>query len=126
MDLIFVEVLRNFLVLHMLEHISSIPKWNAKVDNYVTSIFGFADNYLTRDGCVLFVYNDNFWVLKDIKSYLENYNFKIHSKFTVFNNMHCTNLEFLAKKKHYLNSTKASYICVSSILTYLFICHKLS
>jgi hypothetical protein len=53
-DLIFVEVLGNFLVLHLLDPIYRIPKWNAKVDNYIASIFGFADNYLTRDGCVFF------------------------------------------------------------------------
>jgi len=99
-DLIFVEVLGNFPIPHLLDLVCSIPKWNARVDNYVTSIFGFVDNYLTRDGCILFLYNDNFWVLKNIKSYLEDYNFKIHSKFTIVNNMHRTNPEFPTKKKN--------------------------
>jgi hypothetical protein len=103
--LIFAEILGNFPILHLLDFVSSIPKWNAKMDNYVTSIFGFADNYLTKDGCIFFLYNDNFWVLKDIKSYLKDYNFKIHSKFIVINNMHRTNPKFPTKKKCYLNST---------------------
>ncbi len=93
MDLIIVEVPRNFPIPHVLDNVLIIPKWNAKVDNYVTSIFGFANKYLVRDGCVFFFYNDNFGVLKDIKSYMENYNFKIHYKFVVINNMHCTNIE---------------------------------
>ncbi len=54
-----------------------------------------------------------------------HYKFKIHSKFVVVNNMHRTNPKF-PNKKHYLNSTKASFIRVSSILTYCSICHRLS
>jgi hypothetical protein len=72
-----VEVPKNFHVPHLLDVVSSIPKWNAKVDNYVASIFGFADKYLGKDGCVFFFYDDDFYVLRDIKSYLENYHFKV-------------------------------------------------
>lgn len=90
------------LVPHLLDPISNIPKWNARVNNYVTSIFKFADKYLVRDGCVFSFYNDDFWVVKDIKSYLENYNFKIHSKFVFVNSMHRTNLEFPMKKVNIL------------------------
>ncbi len=75
----------------MLDLVSTIPKWNVRVDNYVISIFGFVDKYLAWDSCVLFFYDDD-RVLKEIKSYLENYNFKIHSKFVIVNNMPCTNL----------------------------------
>jgi hypothetical protein len=46
---------------------------------------------ILRGMVVLFSYNDNFMVLKDIKLYLENYNFKIHSKFVVINKMHQPN-----------------------------------
>jgi hypothetical protein len=69
-DVIIVENLGNLHVPHVLDHVSSIPKWNAKVDNYVVSIFNFVDKYLARDGSVLiFFYDDDFWVLKNIKSY---------------------------------------------------------
>jgi hypothetical protein len=53
-DLIIVEVPRNLPILHVLDNVSTIPKWNAKVDNYVASIFGFANKYLVRDGCAFF------------------------------------------------------------------------
>jgi hypothetical protein len=86
------------LVPHLLDHVSSIPKWNAKVDNYVASISKFVDKYLARDDCVLFFYDDDFCILKNIKSYLENYNFKIHLKFVIINNMHHANLEFSNEK----------------------------
>jgi hypothetical protein len=90
------------------------------MDNYVISIFGFVDKYLTRDGSIFFYYDDHFWVLKDIKSYLEDYNFKSHSKFVVVNNMHNTNLKFPNKKVTFLsNYNKVSNICVSSILIFL-------
>jgi hypothetical protein len=65
-----------------------------------------------------FFYDDNFRVLKDIKSYFENYNFEIHSKFTMFNKMHWTNPKFpMNKVKIPLNSIKASYVPMSFILT---------
>jgi hypothetical protein len=70
----------NLHVLHVLDLVSSIPKWNVKVDNYIVPIFGFADKYVARDGSIFFFYDDDFQVLKNIKSYLENYNFKIYSK----------------------------------------------
>jgi hypothetical protein len=96
--LIIVEVPGNLPILHLFDVVSNIPKWNAKVDNYVASIFGFVDKYVVRDGCILLFYDDDFCVLKDIKSYLENYDLKIHSKFIVVNEMHRTNLEFPTKK----------------------------
>lgn len=98
MELIIVEIPRNLLISHLVDPISNIPKWKARVDNYVASIFEFVDKYLARDGCILFFYDDNFHVWRDIKSYIENYNFKIHSKFVVVNKMHWTNLEFPMKK----------------------------
>jgi hypothetical protein len=98
----FAKVLGNLPILHLLDAISSIPKWNARVDNYVASIFIFVNKCLLRDGCVLFFNDDDFQVLKDIKSYLEYYNFKIHSKFIVINIMHHTNPKFLTKKVNIL------------------------
>jgi hypothetical protein len=76
MDLIITEVPRNLHVSHVLDAILNIPKWNARVENYVVSIFGFAYKYLARNGFILLFYDDNFHIL--IKSYMENYNFKIH------------------------------------------------
>jgi hypothetical protein len=55
------------------------------------------NKYLTGDGCVLFFYNDNFFVLRH-KVLKENYNFKIYSKFIVINKMHQKNLEFSTKR----------------------------
>ncbi len=88
-----------------------------------TILFPFLDlwtNILQGMHSSFFFYDEEFWVLRDIKSYLENYNFKIHSKFVVLKSMHRTNLEFPNKKVNLLwNSTKASCVHVSSILTYL-------
>ncbi len=100
-DFIIAEVPGNLPIPHVLDLVLTIPKWNAKVDNYVVSIFGFVDKYLARDGFVLFFYDDD-RVLKKIKSYLESYNFKIHLKFVVVNNIHRTNLKLLNKKVNFL------------------------
>jgi hypothetical protein len=64
------------------------------VDNYVVSNFDFADKYFVRDGYVLLFYDDDFWLLRDIKSYLEDYNLKIHLKLAIINSLHRTSLEF--------------------------------
>jgi hypothetical protein len=115
-NFIIVEIPINLFVLHVLDPISNIPKWNARVDNYVVSIFGFVNKYLARDGFVLLFYDDDFHVLRDIKSYLEDYNFKIHLKFDVVNGMHHTNLESLTKKVNlFSNSTKVFRVCMNSM-----------
>jgi len=62
------------------------------------SPFLVGEKYLTRDGSIFFYYDDHFQVLKDIKSYMEDYNVKIDPKFVVLNNMHNTNPEFPNKK----------------------------
>ncbi len=51
---------RKFHVPHVLDPVSSISNWNAKVDNYVVSIFDFVDKYLAMDGSVLLFYDDDF------------------------------------------------------------------
>ncbi len=104
----------------MLDLVSIIPKWNARIDNYVISIFSFVEKYLTRDGSIFFYYDDHFQILKGIKSYLKDYNLKIHSKFVVVNNMHNINIEFPNKKVIFFsNSYKASNVRVNSILIFL-------
>jgi hypothetical protein len=120
MDLIIVEVLGNLPIMLVLDHVSNIPKWNVRVENYVVSIFGFVDKYLARIGSTLLFYDHDFHVLKDIKSYLEDYNFNIHLKFAVVNNLHRTSLEFPSKKVNlFPNSTKAYRVCINSLLTFL-------
>ncbi len=92
------------------------------MDNYVVFVFGFVDKYLTRDGFVLLFYDDDFHVLRDIKSYLEDYNFKIHLKFPIVNSMHRTNPKFPTKKVNlFSNSMRASSVCVSSMYYHLFV-----
>jgi hypothetical protein len=60
MDLIIAEVPRNLPVPHVLDLVSSIPNWNVRVDNYVVSIFGFADKYLVRMDSSFFFYDNDF------------------------------------------------------------------
>jgi hypothetical protein len=60
MNLIFIEVLGNLHLPHLLDPLYIIPKWNARIDNYVVSIFGIANLYLAKDGCILFFYDDDF------------------------------------------------------------------
>ncbi len=81
------------------------------------SIFGFAEKFLVSHGSILLFHDDNFWVLREIKSYLEMYMFKIQSKFYVVNSLKHTNLEFKEKK---ITFFLQPYIlcCKYSILTF--------
>jgi hypothetical protein len=68
------------------------------MNNYVVSIFGFANKYLDPNGCMLFFHDNDFWVLKDVKAYLEDYQFKIQSKWVIVNGFHWTSLESKSRK----------------------------
>lgn len=75
-----------------------VPQWNTRTNNYVVSIFGFVDKYLYPNGCMFLFHDDNFWVLKDVKAYLEDCQFNIHSKWAIVNSIHWTNLKSKSKK----------------------------
>jgi hypothetical protein len=116
---IIAKVPRNSAISHVLDHVSNIPM-ECKSGQLCCIHFWFCGQVSYKGGFVLLFYDDDFWVLRDIKSYLRDYNFKFHSKFVVVNNMHRTNPEFPNKKVNLLsNSTNASSFHVSSILTSL-------
>jgi hypothetical protein len=118
-NFIIAKVVGNLPIPHVLDHVSNIPKWNARVENYVISMFDFVNKYLVRNESILLFYDDDFCVLRNIKSYLEDYNFKVHSKFIVVNSLHRTSPEFPSKKVNlFANSTEASKFWASSLLTF--------
>jgi hypothetical protein len=54
---------------------NDILTWNRKVDECIVGIFDFAHIFLAFDGAVLLFHPDDLRVLKEAKSYLENYGF---------------------------------------------------
>lgn len=62
------------------------------------SIFGFAYKLLMNHGSILLFHDDDFQMLREIKSYLEIYRFKIQSKFFVVNSLKHMNIKFKEKK----------------------------
>jgi hypothetical protein len=64
----------------VLDPASVIPPWNAKVGIYIVLIFELAKKYMASNGFIFLFHDDDFYVLRDIKSYLDNYGFLIHSK----------------------------------------------
>jgi hypothetical protein len=49
--------------------------WKKKVDEYIVKVFDFAQIFLAYDGAILLFHFDEFKVLKEVKFYLERYDF---------------------------------------------------
>jgi hypothetical protein len=76
-QLVIANVLGNLYVLFVSNSLSNIPAWNWKVDEYIVAIFDFTNKFSTFDGAVLLFHQDDFKILKEVKSYLESYGFYI-------------------------------------------------
>jgi hypothetical protein len=104
-DFIIGEVPNNFWLLHVSNPPYVILPRSTKVHNYVVSIFGFVNKWI-----LYVIFHDNeHHVLKNIKSYLDDFNDKIHSKWAITNCLCCTSPKFRFKKvishpKHDLSS----------------------
>jgi len=66
---------------------NDILAWNKKVDEYIVGVFDFAHIFLAFDGVVLLFHLDDLKVLKEVKSYLESYDFKIRMKWVMVNSL---------------------------------------
>jgi hypothetical protein len=66
---------------------NDILAWNKKVDEYIVGVFDFAHIFLAFDGVVLLFHLDDLKVLKEVKSYLESYDFKIQMKWVMVNSL---------------------------------------
>jgi hypothetical protein len=80
LDLVVAEVPSNIPVPLVFEALSSVPQWNKKMVNYVYFISGFANKYLHAFGVIVFFHDDDLLVFKEIKSFLENNGYEIHSR----------------------------------------------
>jgi hypothetical protein len=78
-----------FVLVPLLE----IPVWNMLVEDYVVSIFNFVDKFLTTNGVILFFHLNDLHVLREIRSYLDNYSFHIWMKWAIVNSLPLTNSE---------------------------------
>ncbi len=83
----------NLLIPLMSKHTIDVPFWNWQIDNYVYGIFGFANKYLCVDGVVVVFHDDDPYVLKEIKSYLEGNGYEIGSRWVVINTLPQMNSE---------------------------------
>ncbi len=54
---------------------TKISLWNMQDEDYIVSIFDFADKFLTLDGDVLLFHLDDPLIFKEIRLYLDSYNF---------------------------------------------------
>jgi hypothetical protein len=89
MSLFFAYVLRDLPIPFILASLAKTPIWNMLVEDYMVSIFDFANKFLLNDGAILFFHPNDLHVLKEIKSYLESYNFHIrmHGQLLTFYNL---------------------------------------
>jgi hypothetical protein len=89
--LVFANVPRNLLVRLVSKNTDDILMWNKKVNEYIVGVFDFAQIFLAFDGVVLLFHLDDLRVLKEVKSYLENYGFQIWMKWAMVNSLAFTN-----------------------------------
>ncbi len=119
MDFILIELLGNLLISHLSDLVSNIPKWNARVENYVASIFIFANLYFTKDGCVLFFLQ--WWLPSFGKHKVLFRELQLQNSFEVYScQQNASDKSWIPheKGKHFWNSTKAYCVHVGLILTY--------
>jgi hypothetical protein len=69
------NIIRNLFVPFISRNPNDILAWNKKVDEYIIGVFDFAQMFLASNGAILLFHPDDLKVLKEIKSYLENYGF---------------------------------------------------
>jgi hypothetical protein len=86
-QLINVDVLENLLVPFISKNPSNILACIQKVDEYIATVFDFTKKFLAFNGDVLLFHLDDLKVLKEVKSYLENYGFQIWMKWVVVNSL---------------------------------------
>jgi hypothetical protein len=72
-NLVLVDVFGKLLILLAFSSID-IRLWNKWDEDYIVSIFNFVNKFLTLNGVVLLYHFDDPFMLKEIQSYLENYN----------------------------------------------------
>lgn len=84
-DLILVNVPLNLLILHIFKPLSLILPWNKRVDKFIKSIVVFIDKFLFDRKVVIIMHVDDPRVLKEICSFLNNYQLKVCMKWTIMN-----------------------------------------
>ncbi len=62
-------------------------------EDYIVSVFYFADKFLTLDGDALLFHRDDPCILKDIRLYLDSYNFHICMKWANVNSLPLASVE---------------------------------
>jgi hypothetical protein len=83
--LLIAEVPSNLLIPFVSKPTTTIPFWNCHINNYVYGVFGFANKYLCGDGAIVVFHDDDPFVLKEIKSYLETNGYEVHSRWVLIN-----------------------------------------
>jgi hypothetical protein len=78
--MVVAEVPSNLLVPLVFEASSLVPRWNKKVVNYVYSISGFSNKYLYVFGVIVFFHDDDVFVFKEMKLFVKNNGYEIHSR----------------------------------------------
>jgi len=96
--LVVVEVPSNLPIPFVLEPMSSIPLWNKKVENYVYFVFRFANKYLYSSNVMVYFHDNDLLIFKEIKSFLENSGYEIHSRWAVINTLPRMNLDTKGRK----------------------------
>jgi hypothetical protein len=75
-----------------------IPLWNELFDNYIENVFIFANKFINKNDVIWIFHANDFWILKDIWFYFEEYFFNIYMKWVTVNTLHLYNNEININK----------------------------
>jgi len=67
-------------------------------DNYLYAMFGFINKFLDPNSCMVLFHKYKLHVVRKIKLFLENNNFKISWRWAIVNNLPCQSTNFKGKK----------------------------
>jgi hypothetical protein len=108
-DLVLANISSNLSILHVFELLSLIPPWNKCMDNFIESLVVFVEMFLSNKGAIIMMHVDDLCVLKEIWSFLESYQLKVHMKWIVVDS-----------SPHMNSEDSSSHVPPVSFYTYVF------
>jgi hypothetical protein len=84
-DLVLLHIPSNLIIPHVFKLFFFILPWNRRVDNFIKSVAVFVDRFLFGKRVVIIMHVNDLQVLKEIRSFLESYQLKVHMKWIVVN-----------------------------------------
>ena len=111
-DLIIAEYPDGLPVPGISQPVSSIPTWNATVQDFLKHTVGFLGGFLHDDGAFLLFYPDNPLIKKEIAAFFNKNNLKMMEEWTICNDLHSCHPLTPAKLVRYFDKFAQAELCL--------------